>query len=75
MLLRGQLLVAEERDTAFAQRLPDLGQSRLAWRRRQIDAGNLRANGGRERCYPDMMVGHAYLPNRRGVSQCGYPVN
>jgi len=34
MLLRGQMLVAEEHDTVFAQSPPDLGQSRLAGRHR-----------------------------------------
>ena len=64
VLLRRQLLVAKEHDPVFAQRPPDLGHSRLAERRRQIDSRNLRADMGRERRHLDMIVSHAHLPSR-----------
>ena len=62
MLLRCQLLVAEEHDPVIPQGPPDLGHLNLARRGREIDPGNLRADKGRERRHPDVIVGHTFLP-------------
>jgi hypothetical protein len=63
MLLRRQMLVAKEHDPVFAQGPPDLGQSRLAGRRRKIDPGDLGADVSRKRRYSNTIVGHAHLPS------------
>ena len=62
MLLRCQLLVAEEHDPVIPQGSPDLGYLNLPRRGREIDPGNLRADKGRERRHPDVIVGHTFLP-------------
>ena len=62
MLLRRQVLVAEEEDEVLDEGAPDLRRRRVAEWRRQIDAGNLRPQRAGDRPHGDRLIGHAVSP-------------
>ena len=63
VLLRRQLLVAEENDAVLAKGVADFGQRRLCRRCRQIDVADLGANRRRKRLHPNVVVGHGPFPS------------
>ena len=62
VLLRREVLVAEEHDAVFAERAADLAERLVADRLPEIDAADLRTDIGRRRHDLDVLIVHAILP-------------
>src|SRR5262249_41568715 len=62
VLLRREVLVAEEHDAVFAEGVADLAEHLIRQRRREIDAADLRPDMSRRWHYPDVLISHAILP-------------
>ena len=58
MLLPVDILVAEEDDQMFHQRLVDFREGLVAERLAQVDAGNLRPQHRADRVHRDRFIGH-----------------
>ncbi len=71
VLLRREMLVAEEHDAVFAKGAADLGKNLVRQRRSQIDPGNLGPDLARNRLDPDMLVAHLILPNGARIIEPG----
>ena len=68
VLLRREVLVAEEHDAIFAERAADLAEGLVLQRLREIDAADFRADIRRRRHDPDVLIIHALLPAASAVA-------